>query len=30
MAGIPGQDLIAFNPSCFYSSQEIDFPDVAD
>lgn len=25
MTGIPGQDLIGFNPSCFYSSQEINF-----
>ena len=25
MTGIPGQDLIGFDPSCFYSSQETDF-----
>ena len=25
MTGIPRQDLIGFNPSCFYSSQEMDF-----
>jgi len=25
MTGIPGQDLIGFDPSCFYSSQEMDF-----
>jgi sigma-B regulation protein RsbU (phosphoserine phosphatase) len=25
MTGIPRQDLIGFDPSCFYSSQELDF-----
>ena len=25
MTGIPRQDLIGFDPSCFYSSQEMDF-----
>ena len=25
MTRIPGQDLIGFDPSCFYSSQETDF-----